>query len=110
MYRYESKEHHNVPSINEDAFYKNLLEWTCKVLLKGSCTEEELHEIQEGFNELGVTDDVQEEEPESIENSDDESEDEAAEVVPAASAAADKPETEIHKRAKGKNKEKSDDA
>jgi len=108
MYRYESKEHHNVPSINEDAFYKNLLEWTCKVLLKGSCTEEEMHEIQEGFDELGVTDDVQEEEPESIDNSDDETEGE--EVVPAASAAADEPESKIHKRAKGKKKEESVDA
>jgi len=76
MLRYNGTEHHNVPSINEEAFYKNLLEWSCKVLLHENYSDAEMQEIEKGFmglvNESG---DVQPEEPELIEAPEDDDDD-----------------------------------
>jgi len=46
MICYEGTEHHNVPAINEEVFYRNLLDWSCKVLLHNSISEEEMQELE----------------------------------------------------------------
>jgi len=112
MYRYEGKDHHRIASINQDAFYKNLLDWSCKVLLHDSCTEEEMRQMEEEL-QMGNMDDVVEEEPELLpgEEEDEESDVETVgakeEETPAATAAA-QPESEIHKRKGGKKDRKVD--
>jgi len=116
MIRYNGTEHHNVPSLNEDAFYKNLLEWSCKVLLQNSVSEEEMRELEQGFKELGETDDgVQEEEPESIGSDDEENEGEQEELEgdddkDDDDGIVDVPQAELRKRAKGKSSENDAEA
>jgi len=107
MFRYEGTEHHNVPSLNEDAFYKNLLEWSCKVLLHDNISEEEMRELEKGFLELGEdVNDVEEEEPESLgspeESDEDEDEDDGND-----DDIADVAKSDLHKRPvkKGKKNE-----
>jgi len=73
MIRYEGADHHNVVIINEEAFFKNLLEWSCKVLLHDSFSEEDMRQIQEGFAELSKQEDPKEE-PELLETPEDDGE------------------------------------
>jgi len=63
MFRYEGESHHQVAATNQDAFFKNLLEWTCKVFLKDQCTEDEIKKLVEGMQ---VGEGVVEEEEEEI--------------------------------------------
>ena len=111
MIRYEGSGHHNVAAINEDAYYKNLLEWSCKVFLKDSCSEDEMKELEKGFKEMsqGACDqDYAEEDTESIVSSDegDDDDDDDDEVNAAEEA---EPESELHHRATTSGKDDEED-
>jgi len=100
MIRFEGAEHHNVPLVNEDLYYKNLLEWTCKVLLNDKLSEEALQEIEKGFGDSGVA----QEEPESIGSAEEDDEDEEKNKEDEDDDdIADVPESDLHKRIKTKD-------
>jgi len=113
MLKFEGTEHHNVPSINPDVFFKTFLEWSCKVLLHETYSDEEMKELEKGFMDLAdAKGDVEKEVPElidSVEEDEDEEgngdkkdggdgdddDDDEADVIPAAE------KTGLHKRVKG---------